>query len=80
MCILNCKKLCKGKYTWFRNNLEGALDYMLCSTNVLNDTSEFIVDDDRNLNMGSDHNVLLLKCSLIKSVNNNAIKDENNIV
>ena len=78
MCILNCTKLCKGKYTWFRNDLKGALDYMLCSTNVIKDTSEFIVDDDRNLNLGSDHNVLLLKCTLIKHVKNNVNQDKDN--
>ena len=79
MCILNCTKLCKGKYTWFCNDLIGAIDYMLCSTNVIKDTSEFIVDDDRNLNLGSDHNVLLLlKCTLIKPVKNNANQDKDN--
>ena len=51
---------------------------MLCSANVIKDTSEFIVDDDRNLNLGSDHNVLLLKCTLIKHVKNNVNQDKDN--
>ena len=60
--ILNCTKLCYGKYTWFRHNLKSAIDYMLCSKSVLKYAKKFTVDDERDMNIGSDHNVLLLNC------------------
>ena len=62
--ILNCSNICKGKFTWFRKDLKSAIDYMLCSPNVLQCTREFIVDDERQFHLGSDHNVLLLNCKI----------------
>lgn len=62
--ILNCSKMCSGKFTWFRNNLQSTIDYMLCSNNLVSQVCEFIVDDDRKYGLGSDHNVLLLKLNV----------------
>jgi len=74
--ILNCTKLCKGKFTWFRKDLQSAIDYVLCSDSVLQHVNEFIVDDDRNWNLSSDHNVLLLKCAFRNSGMSSKVCDD----
>ncbi|XP_072023451.1 uncharacterized protein [Amphiura filiformis] len=65
--ILNCNKLCKGKFTWFRHDLKSAIDYILCSESVINYVKEIIIDDEHTMNLGSDHDILLLKCAFSKS-------------
>ena len=75
--ILNCTKICKGKFTWFRKDQKSAIDYMLCSSNVYECAFEYIVDDDRNLHLGSDHNVLKLSCK-IKSSSSSKQKHKSN--
>ena len=71
--ILNCHRLCVGKFAWFRGNSQSTIDYMLCTNNITDRVKEFIVDDDRQMGLGSDHNVLLLKLSC-----NSKAKGENN--
>lgn len=72
--ILNCNRLCVGKYTWFRGNSRSTIDYMLCTNNIVDHVKEFIVDEDRHMGLGSDHNVLLLKmsCNRIKQGERNS--------
>ena len=49
--ILNCHRLCVGKFTWFRGNSQSTIDYiMLCTNNIADRVKEFIVDDDRQNN------------------------------
>ncbi len=79
LCILNCTNFCKGKFTWFRNDQQGAIDYMLCSENILSNVNEFIVDDTRSMNLGSDHNVLLLRCNFKKSTNSSNNHNNNSL-
>ena len=85
--ILNCSKLCSGKFTWCRGNLKSTIDYMLCSHNLMNRVVSLLVDEGRKYGLGSDHNVLLLtldakkfsdidKCNNSKKVIWNIQKDQ----
>lgn len=78
--ILNCSRMCIGKFTWFRGNLKSTIDYMLCSNNIVHHVKEFIVDEDRDFGLASDHNVLLLKLKLSFKNRKNNIDKCNKII
>ncbi|XP_077985394.1 uncharacterized protein LOC144440039 [Glandiceps talaboti] len=58
--IVNTLPCAKGTFTWFRNHQQSVIDYFLISDKVTNNLQKFIVDDDMEYHLGSDHNVLLL--------------------
>jgi len=74
--ILNCTKLCSGRWTWSRNDQRSILDYFLVSDNVLSTVKEMVVNDSGSQNIGSDHDIMYMKLNF--SVNNDANKNDKN--
>lgn len=64
MTIVNCTRKCFGKITWFRHPYSSTIDYFLVSDSVYQCTNDMIVDEDRNFNIGSDHNMLFINITL----------------
>ena len=77
MSILNCAPFCEGVVTWCKGNQKSTIDYMLCSKNILNNVIPFIVDEDRKLGPGSDHNTLLLQLDRNLSISYNRCSVDN---
>ena len=69
--IVNCNRLCEGKFTWARGNLKSTIDYMLCSNYCMNRVCGMLVDEERTYGLGSDHNVLLLTLKVKRYHSNN---------
>lgn len=67
--ILNSTRLCSGRFTWFRNDKQSILDYILVSYSALDNVNNMLIDDERVYNLGSDHNLLFLNFELKYKLN-----------
>ncbi|XP_072028246.1 uncharacterized protein [Amphiura filiformis] len=59
--IINCNRKCKGKITWFRHPHSSCIDYFLSSHVTEDSIIDMLVDEERHLNLGSDHNMLITR-------------------
>ena len=81
MSIFNCSRKCQGKITWFRNNLSSTIDYIIGNDKTENCLNSMMVDEDRNLNLGSDHNMIILNMVFNnKFVKRNVRNDNDRII
>ena len=56
MDIINMTEMCKGKWTWMRNNQKSIIDCVLTNENMTSVLSEMTVDDKGICESFSDHN------------------------
>ncbi|XP_072039457.1 uncharacterized protein [Amphiura filiformis] len=68
--ILNCNRKCKGKITWFRHPYSSTIDYFLSSNITEKYIVDMLVDEERHLNIGSDHNMLITNIKFNANENN----------
>ena len=61
MDIVNLTEMCKGKWTWMRNNQKSIIDYVLTNENMTSVVSEMTVDDKGIWESFSDHNWIEVK-------------------
>ena len=57
----DCTRKCRGRITWFRHPYSSTIDYFLASNTLFRCIDSMIVDEERDHNIGSDHNMLFLK-------------------
>ena len=76
--IINCNRKCKGKITWFRHPHSSTIDYFLSSYITESHIIDMVIDEERLLNLGSDHNMLITNLKF-KSVRNRSNDHEESI-
>ena len=59
--IINMAEMCKGKWTWMRNNQKSIIDYVLTNENMTSVVSEMTVDDKGIWESFYDHNWIEVK-------------------
>ncbi|XP_071960018.1 uncharacterized protein [Antedon mediterranea] len=73
--ILNGSEKCTGVFTWVKNQHKSVLDYGLVSANIQKDINEFMIDDQCNFHIGSDHNMIIIDMNVESFNNNNTIPE-----
>ena len=57
---VNLDLKCSGQYTWTNGKQSSVMDYALCTESVYQVIHSLHIDEDRDISVGSDHNVLTL--------------------
>jgi len=67
--IINANRKCRGKLTWFRHPYSSTIDYILSSGITETNIIDMIIDEERLLNLGSDHNMIITNLTFKGSKN-----------
>lgn len=62
--LLNTDRKCSGRITWNRGPLESVIDYAMCSNGMYTIIESMVVDEEKLLSIGSDHNFLAINARI----------------